>query len=174
MGQPVETALVAREAGSDILQIPRPDLFRQKGIGEQRPAISNNIARNSQGFACHIRIIHPTGQDDRHIDMLFQNFSELTVHSLFEIHGGMIPVPGVVGAGIHVEHVNTGIDQDLRGFDAFGDIFALFIKLLTGQGPLSQPLYETFQTVPERYGEIFATDGFNALHDIGGYFKTAF
>lgn len=94
--------------GADVSGLSGAELVHIVGISEQRTAERYDIANAGlHGFNGHIRIVHPSGAEHRHVHDLLYRLGVLAVQALFLIHGRVAPPPGVVGADVHVKRVIT-------------------------------------------------------------------
>lgn len=161
-----KAALLAGKTRPNICQISRLHLVGPVGVCQKRTAEADEVAIAPEALAGHLRIVHTAGQDDGHGHGLFHQAAELAIHPRLEIHGRMVPVPRVIGAGVHVEHVIAGLLEDARRLEPLLDVLALLLEFLAWQRAFADGLDEALETVAQRDRVVLAADLLDALHDV--------
>ena len=111
-----EAAVMAGDAGADVLQVPGPDLIAPIRIAQELPGDAHAVhLAAGDGVRRDIRIVHAPRADHGDIHELLQvgHLRQIAGHG--HIHGGMGPEPGVVGAVVRVQHIRAGLLQDPGG-----------------------------------------------------------
>ena len=167
---PPHAALLAGDAGPHQLRAPPLELVddlgvRQRGTG-QRDHLGGAVRHRGRR---QVRVVHASGHDERDLGA---RLLELTgpgqVEALGLVHRRVRPVPGVVGAHVHVQHlVAVGVEQPGR-LDALVDVAALLLELLTGHGAHPQVLDHRLGGEAQLDGEVLARARVDRVDDLAG------
>ncbi|MPM33757.1 hypothetical protein SDC9_80335 [bioreactor metagenome] len=88
------------------------------------------------------------------------------IHPLIKIHGGMIPVPGIVAAHIRVQRVVPGLFQQRCDPESLRHIPTDFRELLAGKRALSPALHKALCGVTHDHREILPAGPLDPLHNL--------
>ena len=159
----VETAVMTADAGSDVLQTVLDHLRDPLAVGKE-------LAGNAHGIDLAIfdRLrtdlrLHTAGADHGDVHELFDMGHVCQIAVLGHVHGGMGPVPAVIGAVVGVEHIVAGILQIFGGTLGLCHVTAHLGVLLAGDGAGAEALDLGLHAVTQGHGEVLTAGGLDRL-----------
>ena len=164
----VEAAVVAVDAGADVVLVALKRLGHPLGVGEELPRDAHRIDLPARDGLRGGQGVHLARADDRDIHKLLDVLDVLQVAVLGHISRRVRPVPRIVGAVVAVEHVVARVLQILRGAFALLHVAADFGVFLARQRPLAEALRLGEDGIAQRDGEVLAAGLLDGLDDLHG------
>ena len=168
----VETAVVATDAGADLVLTALFDLGDPVFINEVLTGNCNSIQTSGSNFFSSLDRIHTAGAGHRNIDELADvlNIGEVAV--VRHILRRMCPVPGIIGSVVAVEEGVSGILEDLDGLLGLRHVTAELFKFFTGHCTFSPALCAGAHGVTERNREVVTGLLVDLLNDLSSKAET--
>ena len=162
----VEAAVVAEDAGADVLPPVLHQLRHPRRIGEEgaRKARAVQLARGD-GLRRGLRR-QPPGADDGNVHEAADVAHVRKVAILRHVDRRMRPVPRVVGAVVAVQHVVARVLQEPCGKLGFRHVAPDLGVAFAGKRALPQPLGPGDDAVAQRHGEILPAGGLDGLDNL--------
>ena len=167
-GGEVEAAAVAADAGADVLQTILDQLSDPFRVGKELAGNAHAVdAALGDGLCRHVGL-HTTGAHHGNVHKLLDMCHVIQIAVLGHIHGGMCPVPGVVGAVVGVEHIIAGILQVFGGSLRLCHGAALLGGGIAGHQTFGKALQLGLHAVTQRNGEVLAAAFLDGANYLGG------
>ena len=163
----VEAAVVAADAGLDLVLTALEDLVDPLGVNEVLTRDGNCIETAGSDLFRGLDRIHTAGAGDGLVGELLDVLDVLEVAVVGHILRRMCPVPCVVSTVVAVEHVVAGIAQVLDGLLGLGHVTAeLFEVGLIRHSALAPSLGLGDDGVTQGHREVGAGLTLDGLHDL--------
>jgi len=163
----VEAAVVAADAGLDLVLTALEDLVDPLGVNEVLTRDGNCIETAGSDLFRGLDRIHTAGAGDGLVGELLDVLDVLEVAVVGHVLRRMCPVPCVVSTVVAVEHVVAGIAQVLDGLLGLGHVTAeLFEVGLIRHSALAPSLGLGDDGVTQGHREVGAGLTLDGLHDL--------
>ena len=163
----VEAAVVAADAGLDLVLTALEDLVNPLGVNEVLTRDGNCIETAGSDLFRGLDRIHTAGAGDGLVGELLDVLDVLEVAVVGHVLRRMCPVPCVVSTVVAVEHVVAGIAQVLDGLLGLGHVTAeLFEVGLIRHSALAPSLGLGDDGVTQGHREVGAGLTLDGLHDL--------